>query len=106
MKNQLPLLMETVNPRFVREVAASVDPRLVAVLKRLSVWDRALGLYAEAELADLTPAEIANLPIDDRDLETLAVIARASTCSAARRHDARGFASQTASFSESRHPIL
>lgn len=45
--NALPLLMETVDPRFVSDVVASIDPRLMAVLERLDVRDRVVGLYAE-----------------------------------------------------------
>lgn len=57
----LPLLMETVNPQFVRDVVSRIDPRLLAALEGLSVRDRVIGLYCEAELAELSPAEVANV---------------------------------------------
>lgn len=69
----LPLLMESVDPRFVRDVAASIEPRLVAVLERLGVRDRVLGLYCEAELGELSPTELDLLT--ERDVDTLATFA-------------------------------
>jgi hypothetical protein len=69
----LPLLVESVNPRFVLDVVASIDPRLLAVLDRLEVRGRVVGLYSEAELAELSAAELALLT--ERDVDTLARIA-------------------------------
>jgi len=71
--NALPLLMETVNPRFVLDVVASIDPRLLAMLDRLALRDRVVGLYCEAELGELSAVEL-DL-ITERDVDTLAGIA-------------------------------
>lgn len=68
----LPLLMESVDPRFVLDIVASIDPRFLAVLDRLEVRNRVVGLYCEAELAELSPAQLSLLT--ERDVDTLARI--------------------------------
>jgi hypothetical protein len=88
MQNVLPLLMETVDPQFVLDVVASIDPRLLAVLDRLALRDRVVGLYCEAELGELSAVELDLLT--DRDVETLAGLVAESVAQPSPREKSRG----------------